>query len=302
VQKLKTKNLKQNPFYKHKPSSHCLLLFFIFSLLICRSSFAADLLLSSPSVLPGETLRVEINGVAPDRKMRVDFRGGKYPLYVVGPSAQRALIGIALGEEPGVYPLQVLDISVHGRPYPELAAATVEVATRTYTIENVNFSKQKTELMNAERLESALIGQKKKYLSRTQLWEGSFAEPVKGPLIGEFGLKRFRNKTIEAGFHKGVDIRAAEGAPVIAPNHGIVMLSSNFRAHGKTVMLNHGQGVMSIFLHFSRLKVHPGQQVKKGDVIGLIGSTGLATAPHLHWQVYVHGVPVDPQQWLSNEY
>lgn len=263
---------------------------------------AAELILSSPSVLPGQTLRVEVGEQSPDKRLQVRFMNGSYPLYVVGPAAQRALIGIPLGTEPGTQRLQVLDISTPGKPFPEVAGVDVEIDSRTYKIENVNFSKQKTALMRAEKRESAIIGKKKKYLSQTQLWEGSFMEPVKGPIIGEFGLKRLRNQKIEAGYHKGLDVRAAEGKPIAAPNNGVVMLSSSFIAHGKTVMLNHGQGVMSIYLHMSKLLVHPGQKVKKGDTIGLIGATGLATAPHLHWQVYVHGIPVDPDQWLNNEY
>ncbi len=270
--------------------------------LLASSVTGTDLVLSSGTVLPGQTLRFEVNGLSPDTRLQARFQSGKYPLYVVGPSAQRGLIGIALGSEPGTFPLEIIDISKPGGPYPTVSKVDVVVASRTYTIENVNFTKQKTDLMRAERRESALIGQRKKYLSRDQLWEGLFAEPVHGPVIGEFGLKRLRNGKIEAGFHKGVDLRASEGTPILAPNNGVVLMASTLKAHGKTVMLNHGQGVVTIFLHMSKLGVHPGQKVKKGDVIGWVGATGLATAPHLHWQLYVHGVPVDPDQWLQTEY
>ncbi len=267
----------------------CLLLAACGSLAWARSS---EVVLSTTALLPGQTLRVEVDGVLPEARLKASFLGKSYPFFVVGPDSQRALIGVPLGQDPGVFSL-----SIKG-----LVSRDVVVATRTYVTENVSFSPAKTALMTAEKREGAIIGRQKKRLSREQGWEGLFGEPVKGPIIGEFGLKRLRNKTIVAGFHKGADIRAAAGTPVLAANAGVVLLASSFTAHGKTVLSNHGQGVMSIYLHMQKLLVRPGQKVRKGEVIGLVGSTGLATAPHMHWQVYVHGVPVDPAQWLETEF
>lgn len=85
-----------------------------------------------------------------------------------------------------------------------------------------------------------------------------------------------------------------------ATNRGRVLLArDDFNLHGKTVLLDHGQGVMSIYLHLSLINVDEGMEVEKGDVIGLVGSTGLATGPHLHFGIYVHGVPVNPIPWIE---
>jgi len=154
----------------------------------------------------------------------------------------------------------------------------------------------------SEHREAALIHQANLYLSRDQQWEGAFTYPVNGPVIGEFGLKRTRNGTIDAGFHKGIDLKADKGSPALAANSGTVVLASNFKAHGKTVMINHGQGVMTIYLHLQSLSVKVRQKVHKGQEIGKVGATGLATAPHVHYQVFVHGVPVDPKQWVETEF
>ena len=81
-----------------------------------------------------------------------------------------------------------------------------------------------------------------------------------------------------------------------------MVLSHPFRMHGRTVIIDHGQGVMSLYLHMKSFAVHPGQRVQKGETIGRVGSTGLSTAPHVHWGIYVHGVPVDPQSWMENEF
>jgi murein DD-endopeptidase MepM/ murein hydrolase activator NlpD len=110
------------------------------------------------------------------------------------------------------------------------------------------------------------------------------------------------NGTIDAGFHNGVDLRAPQGTPVTAANDGVVLIAYPFKAHGKTVLINHGQGVMSIYLHMSVIGVRPGQKVKKGQMLGRVGSTGVSTAPHVHWQIFVHGVPVNPQPWLETEF
>lgn len=236
--------------------------------------------------------------------MKAVLNGKAYPFFPVGPNAQRALIGMKLDTKPGSYPLTF--------KVPQIEAATVQglpdeaffivVATKEFTIENVNFAPEKNTLMSSEHVESAILHKANAYLSRDQQWESSFVYPVDGKEIGAFGLKRMRNGTIDAGFHKGVDFRADKGTPVRAANAGTVVLARNFKAHGKTVMINHGQGVMTIYLHLSAITVKVREKVHKGQSVGKVGSTGLSTAPHVHFQVFVHGVPVDPKQWAESEF
>jgi murein DD-endopeptidase MepM/ murein hydrolase activator NlpD len=259
-------------------------------------------LLSTTTLLPGETLRVEVDGLEPTAKLKALFIGKSYPLFVVGPNALRALIGIPLDAKPTSYGLTFKNspyappVQLPSEPY------VIEVATRVFKTENVNFTPGKTALMTSEHAESTIIHKADLYLSRDQQWEGLFTYPVEGEQIGDFGLKRLRNGTIEAGFHKGIDLRASKGTPVAAANSGTVVLASRFKAHGNTVLINHGQGVMTIYLHMQSIKVKLRQKVTKGQEIGKVGSTGLATAPHVHFQVFVHGVPVDPKQWVETEF
>jgi len=261
-----------------------------------------ELILSTTSIEPGQTLRVEVDGLPPTEKLRASFRGKSYPLYVVGPSAQRALIGIELGAKPQEVQLKIVRAAEPKKELMILAPVAVTIASRTYQQDQVNFSAKKTPLMKLEAQESAIIGRHKKYLTARQLWEGAFMVPVEGPESTAYGVERIRNKKIRAGFHKGVDIKAKTGTPIRCPANGVVLLATPFKAHGGTVMINHGQGVQTIFLHMSKIFVKPGATVKKGQIIGHVGSTGLSTAPHLHWQVFVHGVPVDPHQWENVEF
>jgi murein DD-endopeptidase MepM/ murein hydrolase activator NlpD len=275
--------------------------------LLCTLAVRAEtakVLLSTTSLQPGESLRVEVDGLLPDARLKALFMGKSYPFFVIGPNAQRALIGIKLDAKPGTYGLIFKSSTLN--PLPKDAFQPdpylIEITTKVFTIENVNFAPEKTALMISEHKESALIHQANLYLSRDQQWEGVFTYPVEGPVIGEFGLKRTRNGTIDAGFHKGIDLKADKGTPALAANSGMVVLASNFKAHGKTVLINHGQGVMTIYLHLQTISVKVRQKVHKGQEIGKVGSTGLATAPHVHFQVFVHGVPVDPKQWVETEF
>lgn len=264
----------------------------------------AKVLLSTTTLLPGETLRIEVDGLLPPARIKALFMGKSYPFFVIGPNANRALIGIKLDAKPGIYGLTFKALPYSQLPANALPAEPfmIEITTKVFTVENVNFSSEKTPLMLSEHKESLIIHQADAYLSRDQQWEGVFAYPVEGDVIGEFGLKRMRNGTIDAGFHKGIDLRAAKGTPALAANSGTVVLASHFKAHGNTVLINHGQGVMTIYLHLNSISVSLRQKVHKGQEIGKVGATGLATAPHIHFQVFVHGVPVDPKQWVESEF
>jgi murein DD-endopeptidase MepM/ murein hydrolase activator NlpD len=122
---------------------------------------------------------------------------------------------------------------------------------------------------------------------------GDFDWPVRGRISGRFGSGRVYNGR-PGGGHSGMDIAAPAGTPVRAPASGVVTLADDLYITGGTVLLDHGHGVSSNFLHLSRIDVKPGDQVAKGDVIGAVGATGRATGPHLHWGMNWFDVRVDP--------
>jgi biotin carboxyl carrier protein len=129
-------------------------------------------------------------------------------------------------------------------------------------------------------------------------YEIQFDWPVKGRVSGVYGSQRVYNGTPKSP-HSGLDVAAAQGTPVHAPAAGIVTLAEpDLYLTGGTVLLDHGHGVSSNFLHFSRIDVKVGQRVEKGEVLGLVGMTGRATGPHMHWGMNWFGVRVDPQLLL----
>jgi murein DD-endopeptidase MepM/ murein hydrolase activator NlpD len=147
--------------------------------------------------------------------------------------------------------------------------------------------------------EVALIAAARAPISAQTGWAGSFIAPAIGPVTGVYGSQRILAGTPSAP-HAGIDFGAKPGSPVVAPAAGIVRLAQGpFTLEGNLVMIDHGLGLVSAFLHLSRIDVKPGDIVTQGQQIGAVGATGRATGPHLHWGVTWTDVRVDPATLLA---
>ena len=129
------------------------------------------------------------------------------------------------------------------------------------------------------------------------LWAGDFRAPVAAAPTDSFGTRRTFNGQL-ASVHKGMDFRASMGTPVHAGNSGVVVLARKLYYEGNCVIIDHGFGLFTISMHFSRIDVHEGQHVKQGELLGLSGATGRVTGPHLHWAVRWQGAYLDPAKLL----
>lgn len=129
------------------------------------------------------------------------------------------------------------------------------------------------------------------------LWQGSFHQPVKLPPTDSFGTRRMFNGKL-ASIHKGMDFRAPSGTVVRASNSGVVVLARHLYFEGNCVVIDHGLGLYTLSMHFSRIDVHEGQHVSTGDALGLSGATGRVTGPHLHWAVRWENAYLDPAKLL----
>ena len=134
----------------------------------------------------------------------------------------------------------------------------------------------------------------------TGLSEGAFLVPVQGAITSRFGEVRSNIRGLENSPHRGIDIAAVSGAPVVASNSGVVVFSDAWAVRGNGVVIDHGDGAFTGYYHLSTIQVSEGQDVSKGQVIGTVGSTGLSTGPHLHWEVIIKGSHIEPLSWVRS--
>lgn len=130
-------------------------------------------------------------------------------------------------------------------------------------------------------------------------WKGNFSEPSGAGRSSPYGVRRVRNGRT-AGFHRGLDYAGGYGSPVRASAAGVVTLAGhNYVLLGNCVIVNHGEGLTSLYIHLSEILVEEGETVKEGQVIGKIGNSGASLGPHLHYATYFHGEPIDPDLLLA---
>lgn len=130
------------------------------------------------------------------------------------------------------------------------------------------------------------------------LWNGAFILPLEGVTTSPYGQRRLFNNELRSQ-HTGLDVGGDTGAPVLASNSGRVVISRDLFFNGQAVFIDHGLGFYTGYFHLSKREVDEGQWVEKGDVVGLVGSTGRVTGPHLHWALYVQGAALDPLSLLD---
>ena len=175
----------------------------------------------------------------------------------------------------------------------------ISIAPRKWKIEHVSINRRATtrsEAFMARRgPELAQINAARSVTSDSKGWRQNFIWPAKGRISGQFGSQRIYNGD-PGSYHSGVDIAAPTGTYYVAPADGVVTLaaSSPFTLEGNLLMIDHGMGLNSAFLHSSEILVKEGQQVKRGEPIGRIGATGSATGPHLHWSMKWNAARIDP--------
>lgn len=206
-----------------------------------------------------------------------------------------ALLGIPLDTLPGE-----LEIRVSKGSATELK--TVAIGIKNYPEQRLTIKdKRKVEpspedLARIEREQKITEAVKKRFSDGMP--DTVLDQPAPGPLSSRFGLRRIFNGQ-PRNPHAGLDVAAGTGTPVRAPSDAVVANTGDYFFNGNTVFLDHGQGLISAYMHLSRVDVRPGQMVRRGELIGAIGATGRVTGPHLHWALILNNTPVDPELFLG---
>ncbi|MDP3675960.1 MAG: M23 family metallopeptidase [Novosphingobium sp.] len=179
-------------------------------------------------------------------------------------------------------------------------SATLAIAPRAWQVEHVAVSPRpalpSAEYQRLRKIELARIGAARRIVSGSQGWRQDFVWPAFGRISGRFGAQRIYRGT-PGSYHSGVDVSTGQsGSPYVAPADGVVILAAEapFTLEGNLLMIDHGNGLNSAFLHSAKLLVKTGETVRRGQAIGTIGMTGRATGPHLHWSLKWREARLDP--------
>jgi len=251
-------------------------------------------------VRQGAACLVRVSGPASLQSVHGEFRGKRFFLASMTPGgAYDGLVGIDLDTHPGKYEIKV-DAMDGGRKISSTAFLKVE---------RTDFGTQRLSLpssmvdLDAKNLER--VRQEAKWLQllfqgfrEERFWDGPFLCPAKGEITGSFGVRRIINGQKRSP-HTGIDLDAEEGTPVMASNSGMVALADELFFSGKSVILDHGWGIYSMYFHLSGILAQKGNRVTRGDLLGRVGSTGRSTGPHLHWAIKIDGARVDPLSLLD---
>ncbi|MDJ1181512.1 M23 family metallopeptidase [Roseofilum sp. BLCC_M91] len=241
----------------------------------------------------GDTISVQIQVNTPEPPT-VQMGNSTYPAFPLSPNRFRALVPSSPLDRPGTW-----SIEVQGDGTSE--TVRVQMGDRSFPTQSIWFSESDAAIRGTD-YEFDRVDEFKRLVTPQKFWNGPFLRPNSGYVSTIFGVQRYYNgEFAENYYHRGVDYAAPTGSPVVAPAAGRISLvgkeANGFELHGNTIGLDHGQGILSIFIHLHTIKVQEGEMVKAGQVIGTVGSTGTSTGPHLHWGLYVNGVAVDPVPW-----
>jgi murein DD-endopeptidase MepM/ murein hydrolase activator NlpD len=208
------------------------------------------------------------------------------------------VVGMRITERPGAHALRIRYTDAEGRPQQQ--AATVTIGVTAFPVRRLTMKPSTERLYNAPfaKREDALVSRAVRTCTPDWLWQGAFRLPTTGRLATPFGVKRIRNRRT-VYYHRGLDLAAPIGRLVRAPNAGRVVLARTFRKYGNAIVLDHGGGITTLYMHMSALLAREGERVTTGQPIGRVGMTGVATGPHLHWALYVRGTAVNPAFWTQ---
>lgn len=184
---------------------------------------------------------------------------------------------------------------------PRSAEISITVTEGQYQSEKLKVDPKHVKLSKANlkrvNREAKKIGILYKQYSFPNVFTASFSKPIPSEYSSVFGTKRVYNGTLDSR-HMGLDFRAKVGTPIAAPAPGKIVLAEDLFMTGNTVIMDHGFGIYTVYGHMSKLMVKVGQSIEKGGILGLVGATGRASGPHLHWGAVVYGVKVNPEDFL----
>lgn len=261
----------------------------IFVFLLCNPSSALEVAVSPKEVLPGDAFVIKVTDIEFSKLPSAYCFGKKYHFSPCGEHCLIAVGAVEIKTSPGVYPVTVRTDGKIKRENIVVRPKTFPIIELTMPEEKIFLSPSNLARVKKETRKLKLIFQK----VNQRIWKGSFLLPLRNEISSQYGAKRIFNKK-RISIHRGIDIKGKEGEEVRASNHGKVVLARELFFGGNTIILDHGLGIYSLYMHLSRVRVRLGEMVSKGDVIGLVGSSGRSTGPHLHFGIKIMNTSANP--------
>lgn len=250
------------------------------------------------TILQGDPVLITIENLGTSTVKSLTFNGKSLGIFEYN-NKPSALVGIDLRQTTGSYPL-VLTLSDG-----QIIKKDLQVGTRTIVKAPLgipeklggNTPASEQELLNSLAKEGAIINAVKS--GTEKLWSGKFRYPLDGEITitDVYGYSRLTGASTIA--HKGTDFRAATGTPVYAMNSGKIAYTDYLRNYGNTVIIDHGLGLLTIYMHLSEVNVKVGDLVEKEQLIAKSGDTGYVLGPHLHLTVRINGISIDPMKFMA---
>ena len=278
-------------------------LFFLsfFLLILIHISIAMPLVETIPEIAwQGKIIVIKITSAEAISQVKGKFLSQNFPLFKSSDDSFKGIIGIPIGQKPGYYNLNLIVTNKNGQVNDFSQKIKVEKTKFPLTTFRLKPSKDKLRSRAIIYNEWPIIEKNLLVKMPEQKWFGSFILPVNGRVSQGFGHSQIINGK-RGGTHKGMDVAVPTGTRIVAPNDGKIVFTENMQAFGGTLVIDHGQGIQTLYFHLSKFLVNGGDYVKKGEPIALSGNSGISSGPHLHWGMSVHNLRVDPMQWVNYE-
>ena len=278
------------------------LLFFLFPCEVSAGSkVQPSIHLSSTSLFPGDVALISVTPADALVSGHITWDQKRIPLErLKDKKSFAAFFAVPQNEAAGPRKMPITLVRDDGKHFQRIL--DFKVLAKEFSVQHLTLPKEKVTLskknLDRHQREKTTI---EKALARPlaeQLWQLTFIRPVPGEVATPFGVRRVLNGQPRSS-HSGVDLRGHKGEPVASAGDGIVILTGEHFFAGKSVYIDHGMGIVTMYFHLSGIEVKQGDRVHGGQTIGLLGSTGRSTGPHLHWGLRVHNQPADPFSLLA---
>ncbi len=275
---------------------YIILLSFFSLFFVSASASAFSVQVQPEKVYPGDILLLKLDG-GESASAQSAFFDEPINFHAVENGMLIAFVPIDMNTVPQQYEIRI----TQGR---EQVTTAIKVIPHEFKTIHLTVSEEKVTLSpeSQKRVDREYLLQQKIWNKQTSIaWKGQFSRPTETETSTEYGVRRIFNKK-RTSIHRGIDFRGKTGLPVKAVNAGTIVLCQDLFYGGNTLVVDHGMGLYSIYMHLSKFNVSAGNKVDKGQVVGFVGSSGRATGPHLHMSVKLRGVSVNPESLFMLEF